>query len=203
MVLARQVFLTLLMAAGLLAAANTSAGASVATAAFGQTIFTYDDGFNVTTGAVVSAPDAKGPIVSEGFDASNAASAGHVYDQSPNVVAPRTPQPGTAVQSYYSANNGFYGTPKATTLQPGATFNRYGSDFGRFTSPTGTPIHQRALPPGVEDGAYSAFRVVEPFTVQSGQVAPAFDSFGGGTQYLLPKSVKELLESGVIERVTP
>jgi hypothetical protein len=64
-------------------------------------------------------------------------------------------------------------------------------------------MHQRALPPGAEDGAYSVFRVVKPLTVQAGPVAPAFDSFGGGTQYLLPKSVKELLESGVIERVTP
>ncbi len=118
-------------------------------------------------------------------------------------VAPRTAQPGTALQPYYPANNGFYGTPKATTLRPGAAFDRYGSDFGRFASPTGTPIHHCALPPGAEDGAYSAFRVVEPLAVQSGRVAPAFESFGGGTQYLLPKSVKELLGSGVIERVTP
>jgi hypothetical protein len=88
-------------------------------------------------------------------------------------------------------------------LQPGATLDRYGSDFGRFTSPTGTPMYQRALPPGAEDGAYSVFRLVEPLAVEAGQVAPAFGSFGGGTQYLLPKSVKELLESGVIERVTP
>jgi Tuberculosis necrotizing toxin len=72
-----------------------------------------------------------------------------------------------------------------------------------MTPPSSTKMSGNTLPPGAEDGAYSVFRVVEPLTVQAGQVAPAFGSFGGGTQYLLPKSVKELLESGVIERVTP
>ena len=64
-------------------------------------------------------------------------------------------------------------------------------------------MHQRALPPGADDGAYSVFKVVEPLTVEAGQVAPAFGSFGGGTQYFMPDSIKRLLESGAIERVTP
>ena len=110
---------------------------------------------------------------------------------------------GTAIEPYYPANNGFSGSPAPTELQPGALFDRYGSDFGRFASPEGTPMYQRALPPGAEDGAYSAFRVIKPLTVDAGKIAPAFGSFGGGTQYVLPNSIKVLLESGVIERVMP
>ena len=110
---------------------------------------------------------------------------------------------GTAIEPYYPANNGFYGTPEATTLEPGATFDRYGTDFGRYASPEGTPLYQRALPPGSEDGVYSVFRVVEPLTVDAGAVAPAFGSFGGGTQYYLPSSINALLKAGVIERVVP
>ncbi len=110
--------------------------------------------------------------------------------------------PRTAIEPYYRLNNGFFGTREPLTLESGATFDRYGTDFGKFASPEGTPMYQRALPPGAETGDHSVFRVLKPFTVESGQVAPPFGSFGGGTQYLLPDEIRFLLRDGFSERVT-
>lgn len=88
------------------------------------------------------------------------------------------------------------------TLQPGTRIDRYGNDKGIFTSPEGTPFDQRALAPGSENSPYSAYEVIKPFDVNAGKVVPWFDQPGGGTQYQLPKSIRELLDSGYIKIIT-
>ena len=45
-------------------------------------------------------------------------------------------------------NDGFAEYPETITLQPGTIIDRYGSDFGTFTSPQGVPYANRALAPG-------------------------------------------------------
>ena len=37
--------------------------------------------------------------------------------------------------------------------------------------------------------------------VESGKIAPAFDQEGGGTQYILPDSVDQLVDDGYLEEV--
>ncbi|MBF0776803.1 MULTISPECIES: TNT domain-containing protein, partial [unclassified Streptococcus] len=98
-------------------------------------------------------------------------------------------------------NDGFDGTPKNISLQPGTRIDRYGSDYGTFTSPEGVPYEQRAVAPGTDLKAYSIFEVVEPLEVRAGKVAPWFDEPGGGLQYLLPDSVDELLEKNIVRRI--
>ena len=56
-------------------------------------------------------------------------------------------------------------------LQPGARIDRYGSDYGSFTSPEGTPYEMRAVAPGTDQRPYSVFEVVEPINVKSGSIA--------------------------------
>ena len=87
------------------------------------------------------------------------------------------------------------------TLNPGERFDRYGSDYGSFASPEGTPYSQRALAPGTDLKPYSVFEVIKPIKVKFGEIAPWFDEIGGGIQYVLPDIIDELLNAEIIRRV--
>ena len=86
-------------------------------------------------------------------------------------------------------------------LQPGARIDRYGSDYDSFTSPEGTPYEMRAVAPGTDQRPYSIFEVIEPINIKSGSIAPWFSEPGGGIQYLLPDTVDELLDAGILRRI--
>jgi hypothetical protein len=94
--------------------------------------------------------------------------------------------------------NGFLigpdGQPVHTVMnvRVGDTVDRYGSEFGAFLAPVGSPYSQRALPPQSLDNTtnpggcnYSAYRVVRAFNVDGGPIAPAFGQPGKGLQYML------------------
>ena len=89
---------------------------------------------------------------------------------------------GSAPKPVYPPNNGVLGSSGSATLVPGTTIDRFGSDFGRFVSPEGTPFIQRSLPSSSASAPYSVFQVAKPFEVQAGQVAPWFGMPGGGVQ---------------------
>jgi len=84
---------------------------------------------------------------------------------------------------------------------PGQKIDRFGSDFGRFFSPTGTPKNMRALPPSSSSKPLSTFEVLKPFEVNSGTIAPSFGELGLGTQFVSPVSARMLLKGRVIRRV--
>ena len=98
-------------------------------------------------------------------------------------------------------HDGFDGVPKNVILEPGTKIDRYGSDYGTFTSPEGIPYEQRAVAPGTDLKPYSVFEIVEPLEVKAGKVAPWFNEPGGGIQYLLPNSVDKLLDDNIIRRI--
>jgi len=105
--------------------------------------------------------------------------------------------------TFFPHNNGFLGSPTKATLQPGQTIDRFGgSDVSRFFSPTGTPAAMRALPPGTAQQPLRTFEVLKPIGVESGQVAPAFNQIGLGTQFRSNKQLGELLEQGFLREVT-
>jgi RHS repeat-associated protein len=110
---------------------------------------------------------------------------------------------GRCMITYWPPNRGFDGPPTTTTLPAGARIDRYGYDGGTFVSPQGVPSPKRALAPGTTDKPCSVFEVVNPLEVKAGKIAPWFNQPGGGMQYELGKSIKELLECGAIRRVTP
>ena len=100
------------------------------------------------------------------------------YDKSTQVQA----EP-TGMSKYYPENDGIVsGTLESKYLYEGDIFDRYGTltDKSNYVSPVGTPKSLRFLPSN-NDGAYSAYRVIKPFPVQSSQIAPF-----GGTQYQTP-----------------
>ena len=98
-------------------------------------------------------------------------------------------------------NDGFAEDPDTIILQPGTIIDRYGSDYGTFTSPQRTPYANRSLAPGTEMKPYSVFEIVKPIEVQAGKIAPWFNQPGGGIQYMLPDIVDELLDSGILRRI--
>jgi RHS repeat-associated protein len=106
-----------------------------------------------------------------------------------------------ALALYYPPNNGFLGQSARQWMMPGDQLSRYGSGFGRYASPVGTPIEARALPGGTST-VENVYEVVKPFEVDAGTVAPAFGEAGLGIQYLLPKSVQTLLAKGFLRAIT-
>jgi len=59
------------------------------------------------------------------------------------------------------------------------------------------------LHPTSRSKPYTVYEVVTPIEVEAGYVAPWFGEAGGGVQYRLPSSVADLIEQGVLVRVSP
>ncbi len=80
-------------------------------------------------------------------------------------------------------------------LRPGQEIDRYGGEGGRFVGPDDTPYAWRAIPPSNLVGVpaaecyYHEYRVLRPFTVYGGPIAPWFGQPGGGVQYQLDGSL--------------
>ncbi len=82
-----------------------------------------------------------------------------------------------------------------TTLGPGQSVDRYGSLDGGFLAPFGIPYAARSLPPWNLDDKqaftcnYHTYKVLKPFAVEAGPIAPAFGQPGLGLQYQLVSSL--------------
>ncbi len=104
------------------------------------------------------------------------------------------------------------------SLIEGQLIDRFGSEGGTYLSPAGTPYAARGIPPeslnpfpGGEPCNYYRYRVLRPFSVHSGPIAPALGQPGFGLQYVLSNSlfagvservnVTYLLTNGYVERV--
>ena len=81
------------------------------------------------------------------------------------------------------------------TLTPGQDIDRYGSEYGSFLAPEGLPYAMRAIPPQSLDSTpaaicnYHDYRVLKPFAVDAGPIAPWFGQPGLGLQYQLDASL--------------
>ena len=77
------------------------------------------------------------------------------------------------------------------TLVPGQDIDRFGSEYGSFLAPTGSPYAARSIPPSSLESnpaatcSYHDYRVLKPFTVDAGPIAPWFGQPGLGLQYQL------------------
>lgn len=88
-------------------------------------------------------------------------------------------------------------------LQPGETIDRFGHNYGQYTSPTGEPYANRALPESNLDGGYRQFAVEKPLPVWRGEAAPAQGQWGGATQHYLPYPVVDLVDGGYLKQIYP
>ena len=88
------------------------------------------------------------------------------------------------------------------TITTGTIIDRYGSQWGKYTSPAGVPYEQRALPYIENPNAYHKYEVLKPIdNVTISEIAPAFEQVGGGIQYELPYNIKKLKKLGYIKEI--
>ena len=102
-------------------------------------------------------------------------------------------------------NNGVRGLTRMVTLKKTSmALDRFGGETGRYVSPRATPFEKRALPRTVNTSDYREYSIKKDIHgVESGTVAPWFGQPGGGLQYRLPKTIKELTKksNGTLERI--
>ncbi len=91
---------------------------------------------------------------------------------------------------------------KGQILKIGTIIDRYGNQFGNYTSPEGVPYEQRSLPYIENPKAYHKYEVLKPIdNVTISEIAPAFEQEGGGIQYELPSSIMDLIEKGYLKEI--
>lgn len=102
-----------------------------------------------------------------------------------------------------------YGEPPLTLfrgkrmveLPDGTEIDRFGDPEGNLTYVVGTPFESRSLVPDWVNKEYHSYRVQRPLEVLTGTAIPWFEQPGGGTAYLLPHAVEDLLEDGYLVEV--
>lgn len=88
-------------------------------------------------------------------------------------------------------------------LQPGTELDRFGGPDGNLTYVAGTPFEQRSLVPDWVHRPYHVYRVTRPLQALTGGAIPWFDQPGGGTAYILPRAVEELVSNGDLVELEP
>jgi len=93
------------------------------------------------------------------------------------------------------------------TLPRDTKVDRYGSRWGSFVAPTGTPFPARALPQSSKNSIYYQFLVVKDIpNVTAGKAIPWFGEPGMGTQYKFENSIQTLLTNHyliIVDSVLP
>ena len=105
-----------------------------------------------------------------------------------------------AGKTIWPPNNGAVaGTEKMINLNKGTTFGRIGGDTGSFVAPPKTSPDNLSLAPETDISNYTEYIATKPISgVEKAIVAPWFDKPGGGTQFKLPMTIRELIREGYI-----
>jgi hypothetical protein len=86
-------------------------------------------------------------------------------------------------------------------LPQGVEVDRFGQPDGNLTYAGGTPFPLRSLVPEWVGRPYHVYRLQQPTQVLAGVAVPWFGQPGGGTAYLLPKSIDGLLADDTLVEV--
>jgi hypothetical protein len=86
-------------------------------------------------------------------------------------------------------------------LAPGTEIDRFGDPDGNLTYAAGTPFSQRSLVPEWVERPFHTYRVSRPLQVLSGTAIPWFEQAGGGTAYVLPDAIEDMLADGRLSEV--
>ncbi|WP_238412472.1 TNT domain-containing protein [Saccharothrix deserti] len=90
---------------------------------------------------------------------------------------------------------------KMVELPPGMEVDRFGEGEGNLVYAAGTPFAQRSLVPSWVNRPYHVYRLRRPVEVLTGVAVPWFEQPGGGTAYLMPKTIDEMIADGVLVEV--
>ncbi|WP_328604215.1 TNT domain-containing protein [Amycolatopsis sp. NBC_00345] len=94
-----------------------------------------------------------------------------------------------------------YGGKRIVTLPPGTEMDRYGDPDGNTLYAAGTEWTYRSQPSNVRDREYHVYRLRRPVRGIVGSPIAWYDEAGGGTAYVLERSVADLLADGSLEPV--
>lgn len=103
----------------------------------------------------------------------------------------------------YPPNNGAVGDSWDSELPIGYYVSRYGGIMGSYVSPLEVEFAHRAMPydEKIHIRDKHKYRVIKPWLVKVGIVAPAFNQVGGGLQYKVDKPIFYYLNTGYLEEV--
>ncbi|GAA5125238.1 TNT domain-containing protein [Haloechinothrix salitolerans] len=88
-------------------------------------------------------------------------------------------------------------------LPIGSEIDRFGNPDGNLTYVAGTPFEERSLVPEWVNRPYHVYRVQRPIEALSGVAIPWFSQPGGGTAYVLPAAIEDLVADGVLIELDP
>ncbi|ETA66303.1 glycohydrolase toxin TNT-related protein [Haloechinothrix halophila] len=88
-------------------------------------------------------------------------------------------------------------------LPIGSEIDRFGRPDGNLTYAAGTPFEERSLVPEWVNRPYHVYRVQRPIEALSGVAIPWFNQPGGGTAYVLPAAIEDLVADGVLVELDP
>ncbi|TWF92961.1 TNT domain-containing protein [Saccharopolyspora dendranthemae] len=91
-----------------------------------------------------------------------------------------------------------YRDRRIVMLQPGTELDRFGEPNGNVMYTVRTPYTHRSLPPQWSNRAYAAYRVQRPIQALRGTAVAWFEQPGGGTAFVLPAAVSDLLADGTL-----
>ena len=91
---------------------------------------------------------------------------------------------------------------KMIELPVGFEVDRFGEPAGNLVYAAGTPFEERSLVPSWINRAYRVYRLRRPVEVLTGVAVPWFEQPGGGTAYLFPSSVEDMVADGALVEVS-
>jgi hypothetical protein len=91
---------------------------------------------------------------------------------------------------------------RVDTLLSGVEVDRYGQADGGLVYVRDTAFEHRSLPQEWAEREVHAYRVTRSVQVLGGTAIPWFDQPGGGSGYLFPRSIEELLADGTLAEIT-
>lgn len=90
---------------------------------------------------------------------------------------------------------------RLTLLTPGTEVDRFGDQLGNTVYAARTRYPHRSLPPDYVEREYRVYRVRDPLRALTGTAIPWFGQPGGGTAYLLPRPIADLLREGALVEI--
>ncbi|MEB3368878.1 glycohydrolase toxin TNT-related protein [Saccharopolyspora mangrovi] len=91
-----------------------------------------------------------------------------------------------------------YRDRRIVMLQPGTELDRFGEPNGNVLYTLRTPYTHRSLPPQWANRTYAAYRVQRPIQALRGTAVAWFEQPGGGTAFVLPAAVSDLIADGTL-----
>jgi hypothetical protein len=86
-------------------------------------------------------------------------------------------------------------------LPAGTELDRYGEPGGNVTYAARTEYKYRSLPAQWRDFPYHAYWLKRPLEALTGLAVPWFEQPGGGTAFVLPRSIDELVSDGSLAEI--